>query len=186
MIIRPAQIEAAFVVTMEPRRDDRGWFARAWCEDEFRTAGISVRAVQTNVSFNEKAGTIRGLHWQVEPHGETKLLRCTRGAIFDVIADVRPGSPTFGHWEGHSLKQGDETLIFVPAGCAHGYQALEDASEVTYQVSHRYVPGAEAGIRWDDPHFAISWPIQEAIVSEKDASWPDFQPGRSRSRAEAG
>jgi dTDP-4-dehydrorhamnose 3,5-epimerase len=171
-------IEGALLVTMEPFRDDRGWFARAWCEEEFRDQGIEMRAVQTNVSHNVRRGTIRGLHWQVEPHLEAKLLRCTAGAVYDVIADVRPTSPTFGSWQGFELAAGSEQLVFVPEGCAHGYQALQDGSEVTYSVSTPYAPGTERGVRWDDPSFDIRWPIADVIVSDKDASWPDFDLGR--------
>jgi dTDP-4-dehydrorhamnose 3,5-epimerase len=174
VIFEPAEIEGAFVVSMEPHGDERGWFARAWCEEEFRAVGVDIRAVQTNVSFNHAAGTIRGLHWQIEPYGEAKLMRCTRGAMFDVIADVREGSPSRGRWQGFRLEEGDWQLVFVPEGCAHGYQALAEATEVTYNTSHAYVAGAERGIRWDDPAFGIDWPLGSPIVSEKDASWPDF------------
>lgn len=175
MIFEPAEIEGAFVVSMEPHGDERGWFARAWCEEEFRAVGVDIRAVQTNVSFNVHRGTIRGLHWQVEPYGETKLVRCTAGRVFDVAVDLRRGSSTYGRWQGVHLQAGDQKLVFVPEGCAHGYQALTDGAEISYQVSHAYVPGAERGIRWDDPAFGIEWPVTEAIVSGKDASWPDFE-----------
>lgn len=174
MIFRPTDIAGAYVVSMEPREDERGWFARAWCEEEFADQGLDIRVVQTNVSFNHAPGTIRGLHWQIEPHGETKLMRCTRGAIFDVIVDVRRDSPTSGRWQGFRLEEGDRQLVFVPEGCAHGYQALTAATEVTYDTSHPYVAGAERGVRWDDPAFGIGWPLGAPIVSEKDASWPDF------------
>lgn len=174
MIFEPAEINGAFVVRMEPRTDERGWFARAWCEEEFRAHGLNVRAVQTNVSFNHRRGTIRGLHWQLEPYGEAKVVRCTAGAIFDVMADVRPGSPTYGRWQGTHLTAGDLQLVFVPEGCAHGYQALADESEVSYNASHAYAPGKERGVRWDDPAFGIAWPVTDVIVSEKDASWPDY------------
>ncbi len=176
MIFTPSTVEGAYLVGMEPHSDERGWFARAWCEDEFRAQGIDMRAVQTNVSFNVHRGTIRGLHWQVAPFLEAKLLRCTAGAVFDVVADVRPGSPTFGTWDGFELRAGDRALVFVPGGCAHGYQALADGSEVTYSTSHRYTPGAERGIRWNDPAFGIRWPVSDMIVSEKDSAWPDFAP----------
>ena len=169
------EIDGSFVVTMEPFADERGWFARAWCENEFREQALPVRAVQTNVSFNHRSGTIRGLHWQVAPFGESKLLRCTAGAIFDVAVDIREGSPTFGRWQGVRLEAGDGQLVYVPEGCAHGYQALEDGSEVSYNVSHAYVPGAERGLRWDDPAFGIEWPLEDVIVSEKDAAWPDYE-----------
>lgn len=174
MIFAPTEVDGAFLVSMEPHADDRGWFARAWCEDEFRAHGVTARAIQTNVSLTVRRGTIRGLHWQVAPHQESKLLRCTAGAVFDVVVDVRPASPTHGAWQGYELRAGDQRLVFVPEGCAHGYQALADASEVSYNVSTPYAPGAERGIRWDDPAFEISWPIGDVVVSEKDASWPDF------------
>jgi dTDP-4-dehydrorhamnose 3,5-epimerase len=170
----PATIEGSFLVCMELREDDRGWFARAWCEAEFRERGIEMRAAQTNVSYNRRRGTIRGLHWQTEPHGESKLLRCTAGHVFDVAVDVRAGSPTYGRWQGIHLAAGDGRLVYVPAGCAHGYQALADASEVTYDTSYPYMPGAERGIRWNDPAFGIEWPISDVIVSEKDTAWPDY------------
>jgi dTDP-4-dehydrorhamnose 3,5-epimerase len=171
----PATLEGSFVVTMEPFEDDRGWFARAWCEHEFREHGIDVRVVQTNVSHNRYRGTIRGLHWQTDSYAEAKLLRCTAGAVFDVAVDIRPGSPTYGRWQGVSLSAGDGALVYVPEGCAHGYQALSDGAEVTYNASHAYIPGAERGIRWNDPAFDIEWPVPDVIVSEKDDGWPDFQ-----------
>lgn len=172
-------IDGAFLVTMEPFVDERGSFARAWCEEAFRDQGISMRVAQTNVSRNVRKGTIRGLHWQGEPCLEAKFLRCTGGAVFDVIADVRPESATYGRWQGFELAAGGEKLVFVPEGCAHGYQALTDGAEVTYDTSTPYAPGTERGIRWDDPAFGIAWPIPNAIVSEKDRSWPDFVLGAS-------
>jgi dTDP-4-dehydrorhamnose 3,5-epimerase len=176
VIFTPIDIHGAFLVSMERHGDERGWFARAWCEDEFREHGIDIRLAQTNVSFNVRRGTIRGLHWQPAPHLEAKLLRCTAGEVFDVIADVRTSSPSFRAWQGFELRAGDEQLVFVPAGCAHGYQSLVDGSEVTYSTSYRYTPGAERGLRWDDPTFDIRWPVAEVIASEKDSSWPDFVP----------
>jgi dTDP-4-dehydrorhamnose 3,5-epimerase len=176
MIFRPLTVAGAYRIELEPIADERGLFARIWDEEEFAAQGIDIRAVQTNVSYNRYRGTIRGLHWQVEPYSETKLLRCTAGAVFDVVADVRPGSPTYGQWAGQRLTPQERAMVFVPAGCAHGYQALEDHSEVSYQVSHRYVPGAEKGVRWNDPALAIEWPVQDGVtVSPKDAAWPDFE-----------
>jgi dTDP-4-dehydrorhamnose 3,5-epimerase len=138
---------------------------------------VETRNVQTNISTNRHRGTIRGLHWQAAPYGESKLLRCTRGAIFDVAVDLRPDSPTYRQWQGHVLDAVDRRMVFVPVGCAHGYQALDDDAEVSYQVSHPYVPDAERGIRWDDPSLAIRWPITEGvIVSDKDTAWPDLDP----------
>lgn len=163
---------------IEPTRigDDRGFFARIWDEAWSDELGLDARNVQTNLSYNQRRGTIRGLHYQIEPFGESKLLRCTRGAVFDVAVDLRPASPTYGRWQGHTIDATSRTLVFVPAGCAHGYQALEDDAEVQYQVSHAYVSGSERGIRWDDPSLAIAWPIMDAvIVSAKDSSWPDLR-----------
>lgn len=175
MKLSPAGLDGSFLIDIARIGDERGFFARIWDEAWSEQLGIEIRNVQTNLSTNRHKGTIRGLHWQTAPHGESKLLRCTRGAVFDVAVDLRMDSPTYGQWQGHVLDAGARTMVFVPAGCAHGYQALEDGAEVTYQVSHPYVPGSERGIRWDDPAFDIRWPITSGvIVSEKDASWPDF------------
>jgi dTDP-4-dehydrorhamnose 3,5-epimerase len=174
VIFEPAELDGAFVITMEPRSDERGWFARAWCEDEFRAQGLEVRVTQANVTFNHARGTIRGLHWQAEPFGEVKLVRCTSGAFFDVAVDVRPDSPTYGRWQGVHLEAGDRQLLYIPRGCAHGCQALSDGSEMSYSVSTAYAPQAERGIRWDDPAFDIAWPLADVIVSEKDSNWADF------------
>jgi dTDP-4-dehydrorhamnose 3,5-epimerase len=174
----PAGLAGSYL--LEPTRiaDERGFFARIWDDAWSAELGVDVRNVQTNVSFNVDRGTIRGLHWQVEPYGEAKLLRCTRGAVFDVAVDLRRDSPTFGQWQGHRIDDDARRLIFVPSGCAHGYQALTDGAEVSYQVSHPYVPGAERGIRWDDPALGLAWPIHDGvIVSDKDRSWPDLDLG---------
>jgi dTDP-4-dehydrorhamnose 3,5-epimerase len=171
----PAGLHDSWLI--EPTRigDDRGFFARIWDDAWFAEVGLDIHNVQTNQSYNRQRGTTRGLHWQVEPYGESKFLRCTRGAVFDVAVDLRPDSPTFGRWQGHIIDAEARNLVFVPAGCAHGYQALEDHAEVSYQVSHAYVPGAERGIRWDDPALAIAWPITtDVIVSDKDQAWPDL------------
>lgn len=176
MIFTPGDIEGAFLVTMDPHVDERGWFARSWCEQEFRDHGIDMRVVQTNVSFTTRRGTIRGLHWQAAPHSEAKLVRCVAGRIFDVVADVRPASPTFGAWQGFELHGGDRRLVFVPGGCAHGYQSLTEDTEVTYNTSYPYTPAAERGLRWNDPAFGVSWPIDAPTLSEKDTSWSDFTP----------
>jgi dTDP-4-dehydrorhamnose 3,5-epimerase len=172
--LTPAKLAGSWTVEIEPIGDERGFFARIWDEQVFADAGAPVRNVQTNLSYNRRRGTIRGLHWQVEPYGETKFLRCTRGSVFDVAVDLRRDAPTYGQWQGVVLSAEQRNLVFVPAGCAHGYQALEDDSEVSYQVSHPYQPGSERGIRWDDPAIGIEWPItHDVVVSPKDASWPD-------------
>jgi len=173
----PAGLDGSYLIDPDLIEDERGFFARIWDVELFRELGHDIQNMQTNVSYNRRRGTTRGLHWQVEPYGESKFLRCTRGAVFDVAVDVRPGSATYGRWQGHIIDADSHRLVFIPAGCAHGYQALEDDSEVSYQVSHPYVPGAERGLRWDDPALGIQWPItDEVIVSAKDGAWPPFQP----------
>jgi dTDP-4-dehydrorhamnose 3,5-epimerase len=177
MKAEPAGLDGSYLLSLTRIGDDRGFFARAWDEAWAAELGLDgLRNVQTNLSYNRRRGTVRGLHWQVEPYGESKLLRCTRGAVYDVAVDVRPGSPTYGRWQGHVISAEARNLVFVPAGCAHGYQALEDDAEVSYQVSHPYVPGSERGMRWDDPALGIEWPTKEGvIVSDKDQAWPDAE-----------
>jgi dTDP-4-dehydrorhamnose 3,5-epimerase len=175
MRLSPAGLEGSHLIDLDPIGDDRGFFARIWDEAWSEQLGAPTRNVQTNLSTNKRRGTIRGLHWQVPPFGESKLLRCTRGSIFDVAVDLRPDSPTYRQWQGQVIDAEARRMVFVPVGCAHGYQALEDDAEVSYQVSHEYVPGSERGIRWDDPVLSIAWPItDDVIVSDKDRAWPDF------------
>lgn len=175
MNISPAGLHGSHLIDPTRIGDDRGFFARIWDDAWSEQLGVETRNVQTNLSTNRHRGTVRGLHWQETPYGESKLLRCTRGSVFDVAVDLRPDSPTYRQWQGHILDAGSRTMVFVPVGCAHGYQALEDEAEVSYQVSHPYVPGSERGIRWDDPTLAIRWPITEGVIaSDKDAAWPDF------------
>lgn len=172
MIFSPTSLMDAVLIEMEKREDERGYFARTFCRDEFRRNGLIDDYPQTNHSSNRMRGTLRGLHFQREPHGEAKLVRAVRGAVFDVIADLRPGSPTFMRWQGFELREGDGRILYVPPGFAHGFQTLEDGTEVTYQVSHPYTPAAEGGVRHDDPALGISWPLPVASISPKDASWP--------------
>ena len=175
MIFTPTKLDGAFVVELERREDERGFFARAWCADEFAEHGLDTSIVQCNVSFNKRCGTLRGLHFQRPPHAEIKLIRCTRGAVFDVIVDLRPASPTYCQWVGIDLTEENGRMIYVPEGFAHGYQTLVDSSETFYQVSAAYAPEAEGGVRWDDPAFAIAWPeVENRIMNERDRSWPDF------------
>ncbi len=176
MEFQPADLDGSYQIALRRIEDGRGFFARIWDEPVFAEHGIPIRNIQTNISYNRRRGTIRGLHWQVEPYGESKLVRCTRGAVFDVAVDLRPGSPTYGRWQGVKLTAEERNLVFVPVGCAHGYQALEDDAEVSYQVSHAYVAGSERGIRWNDPALGIAWPIaDDVVVSAKDAAWPDVE-----------
>lgn len=175
MIFEETRLPGAFVVDLERREDPRGFFARTWCANEFADHGLTNEVVQANVSFNPRQGTLRGMHFQRAPHGETKLVRCTRGAIYDVVIDLRPDSETYKEWLGVELTADNRRALFVPEGFAHGYQTLAPDSEVFYQVSEYYTPGAEGGVRWNDPAFAIEWPQPDnAFLSEKDRDWPDF------------
>jgi len=174
------RLQDAVLIEIEKRTDERGFFARTFCETEFAAAGLESRLVQANASGNPRAGTLRGLHYQLAPHAEVKLVRCTRGAIHDVIVDLRPGSGTYLQWQGFELDAASGAMLYVPKGFAHGYQTLVDETEVSYQVSHAYTPGAEAGIRYDDPAFSISWPLTPSVISSKDLGWPavDFAASR--------
>ena len=177
MKLVPTELAGAYVVELEPLGDERGWFARTFDAAMFDELGLDARVSQCNTSFNRQAGTLRGMHFQAEPHGEAKLVRCTRGAIYDVIVDVRPASATRGRWVGVELRAGGMTSLFVPAGLAHGFQTLEDDSEVHYQMSYHYVPDAARGVRWDDPAFGIVWPeAAERVINERDRTYPDFRP----------
>jgi dTDP-4-dehydrorhamnose 3,5-epimerase len=175
VIFEQTRLEGAYLIDLERREDERGFFARTWCADEFADHGLVNRLVQANVSWNARQGTLRGMHFQHPPHAETKLVRCTRGAIFDVIVDLRPDSETYKEWLGVELTDENRRALFVPEGFAHGYQSLVPDSEITYQVSAAYAPQAEGGVRWDDPAFGIEWPdAGNALLSGKDRSWPDF------------
>lgn len=172
MIFIETKIKDVFIIETELMKDKRGFFARAWCKKEFEAHGLSSRLVQCNISFNKKKGTLRGLHFQDPPYQETKLVRCTMGAIYDVIVDLRPESATFKQWFAKKLNAENHQMIYVPEGLAHGYQTLVKDTEVFYQVSEFYHPESERGIRWDDPMFNIPWPIPNPILSKKDASYP--------------
>lgn len=175
MDFSPVEVEGAFIVELSPFSDDRGFFARAYCEKEFMDHGINVHMVQANMSYNRQRGILRGLHWQVSPHEEAKFVRCIKGSIFDVVVDVRPKSPTYKQWSGVELTSANRKALFIPGGCAHGYQVLDDDTEILYQVSAPYVQAAERGARWNDPAFGIEWPITEGmILSSKDKGWDDF------------
>ena len=165
-------VDGAIIIDLDPFTDDRGLFARTFDAEEFAAHGIDVGVAQCNLSYNHQAGTLRGLHRQVPPHAEGKLVRCTAGAIVDVAVDVRPESPTYGQHVMVELTAENRRALFIPAYVAHGYQTLVDGTEVTYQVSGPYVPGGEEGYRYDDPAFGISWPHEVTLISDKDASWP--------------
>ena len=174
MEFRPLPLDGAFEILLQPRVDARGAFSRVFCAREFEEHGLETRYVQANVSWNRRAGTLRGMHLQREPYGEVKVVRCTRGAVFDVIVDLRRDSATYLKWTGLELTEQKRNSIYVPIGFAHGYQSLTDESEVSYMVSQSYAPDHEAGYRWDDPAWNIRWPIPNPILSDKDASHKDF------------
>lgn len=175
MIFKETPLKGAFVIELEERSDDRGFFARSFCMDEFEAHGLKSRVAQCNLSYNHKAGTMRGLHYQLPPAAETKLVRCTRGAIYDAIIDLRPDSPTYLQSFGIELSEDNRKALYVPEMFAHGYQALTDGAEVTYQVSEFYTPGQERGLRYDDPAFNIQWPLEVTVISDKDAAWERFE-----------
>jgi dTDP-4-dehydrorhamnose 3,5-epimerase len=168
------ELDGALVVRSDPHQDQRGSFARAFSRDEFAAAGAPLDVVQANLSFSRLAGTVRGLHWQYPPAAEAKLVRCTRGAVLDVVVDLRPESVTFGRHVGVRLSADNRAAIYVPPRFAHGYQTLVDDTEVGYQVSHAYTPDAEGGLRPDDPGLGITWPLPVAAVSDRDTAWPDL------------
>jgi len=174
LIFRETELVGALVIDIEAHADSRGFFARTWCQRELLAQGISMQIAQTSMSYNRKKGTLRGLHYQVEPHREAKLIRCTHGAIFDVIVDLRPASATYRKWFAVELTAANRQMLYVPDGFAHGFQTLEDDTEVSYLISEFFVPESGRGARYDDPAFAIEWPLEVSVISEKDASWPDY------------
>ena len=175
MTFEELEIPGAFLIGLEERTDDRGFFARAWCAHEFEDHGLNPTLVQVNLSFNERADTLRGMHYQRAPHEEAKCVRCTRGAIYDVVLDLRPNSTTYKQWQAVELTADNRRMVYIPEGCAHGYQTLESATETLYLVSEFYAPGSEGGVRWNDPAFGIEWPeTTNRVMSAKDAAWPDF------------
>ena len=169
-------LKGAWTIDLEPRGDERGFFARAFCQNEFDAHGLKRDLAQANLSYNPKRATLRGMHYQIPPHAEVKIVRCTRGAIYDVIIDLRADSPTRFQWFGVELSADNRTALYVPEGFAHGYQSLTEESEVFYLVTEFYAPGSERGIRWNDPRFAIRWPLPDPVLSPKDAAHPDYQP----------
>jgi dTDP-4-dehydrorhamnose 3,5-epimerase len=174
----PTDIDGVVVVELEPHVDDRGLFARTYCEDEFGAAGLPTRFPQCNLSVNDRAGTLRGMHFNVAPYGESKLVRCVRGAIHDVVVDLRPGSPTRLEHVAIELSADNQLALFVPEGCAHGFLTLADRTDVYYHMGSAYVPSAARGMRWNDPLLSIDWPIEPTAMSAADAAYPDLDPTR--------
>jgi dTDP-4-dehydrorhamnose 3,5-epimerase len=168
-------LKGAYVVRLRKIEDDRGYFARAWCREEFLQHGLNPAMVQLNVGFSHRRGTVRGMHYQLAPHAEAKFIRCTRGAIYDVIIDFREGSPTFGQWYGQELAPDNGLMLYAPEGFAHGYQTLQNDSEMYYFASAAYAPAAARGVRYDDPIVGIKWPLPVSLISSADRNWPGFQ-----------
>ena len=177
MIFTETPLAGAFLIELERALDERGSFARVFDALAWQSNGLNSQIVQCSVSFNTRRGTLRGMHYQVDPWAECELVRCARGAIYDVIIDLRPDSPTFTHWFGAELTETNDRLLYIPERFAHGFQTLEDATEVSYQISQIYVPEAARGVRWDDPAFAVEWPDAEdgRVISARDRAYPDFR-----------
>jgi dTDP-4-dehydrorhamnose 3,5-epimerase len=175
MLFTEAGIPGAWVIDPSPHADHRGRFFRAWCTNEFSTHGIDFVPLQANMGTSRAAGTVRGLHYQVAPHDEAKLVRCTRGAIWDVVVDLRVGSPTYGRWAGATLSAENGRMLFVPRGCATGYQTLEDESDMYYLTSAIYEPSAVRGLKFDDATVGIEWPLPPTAISDQDSRWPSLQ-----------
>lgn len=174
MIFTETKLKGVFIIQPERIEDERGFFARIWDRKSFKGHGLEFDLVEASISLNKKKGTLRGMHYQKPPHGETKLVRCTRGRIFDVVIDLRPGSETFKQWFGVELSEENAKTLYIPRGFAHGFITLEDESEIHYQMDQEYKPGSAHGIKWDDKTFNISWPMEPVVISEKDSSWKPF------------
>ncbi len=175
MIFHETTLQGAYLIESEPAADSRGSFARVYCRREFEKQGLQVEFVQNSISVNQKRGTLRGLHYQAEPDGEVKLVQCVRGALFDVIVDLRPYSASYGRWFGVELSAENNRLLYVPEGVAHGFQTLADNTAVYYMISAFYAPQSARGVRWNDPALAIDWPLADPIISGKDSGWPDLK-----------
>ncbi|MFV9690027.1 MAG: dTDP-4-dehydrorhamnose 3,5-epimerase [Desulfobacteria bacterium] len=177
MIFKETKLQGVFIIEIEKRQDERGFFARAWCKKEFEAHGLNVHLVQANLAFSQKKGTLRGMHYQMSPYEEAKLVRCIKGAIFDVAIDLRSDSPTYKEWVAVELTEDNHKTFYIPENFAHGYQTLTDSTELFYQVSQFYSPKSECGVRWNDPVFGIEWPeTDNLMISEKDKNWPDYLP----------
>lgn len=174
MQFQPTTLNGAWLIQLQPTCDRRGFFARTFCVEEFAAHGLETNYPQHSISFSGHKGTLRGMHYQREPHSEVKLVRCIHGAIWDVIIDIRPNSPTFRRWQGFELSENNKCQLYIPKGFAHGFQTLTDSVEVSYLISELYTPAAASGIRHNDPQFSLTWPLPVRDISEKDRNWPDF------------
>jgi dTDP-4-dehydrorhamnose 3,5-epimerase len=175
MLLDKSRVQGAYIVELEPRFDERGFFARTWCQKEFAAYGLNERVVQINVSHNTHKATLRGLHYQAAPFEEAKTISCTRGAIYDVVLDLRNDSSTYLRWDAVELSARNRRMLYVPEGCAHGFQTLADDTEVLYLMSQFYSPDHARGVRYDDPAFHIEWPLPVSVLAEADRTWPDYE-----------
>jgi dTDP-4-dehydrorhamnose 3,5-epimerase len=174
MLFQPTKLQDAYLIAVEPVEDERGFFARLWCRQEFAAHGLDTKLVQCNLSFNKVRGTLRGMHYQLPPAAETKLVRCIQGAIYDVAIDLRPESPTYRQWTAVTLSAENHLAFYIPQGFAHGFQSLTDETEIFYQMSAVYAPDYARGLRWNDPAFGIDWPLPVTVMSAKDQGYSDF------------
>ena len=174
MIFNETELKGAYVIDLERFEDKRGFFSRSWCKEEFKKHGLNDRLIQCNISFNKKAGTLRGMHFQIHPYEEAKLVRCTMGSIFDVIIDLRKNSPSYKKYLGITMTSENRKMLYVPEGFAHGFLTLEDKTEIFYQMSEFYAPECARGYRWNDPAFGIKWPQNVSVISERDRDYPDY------------
>ena len=175
MLFHETELPGVIEIHLDPHSDDRGFFARSWCREEFAARGLNAALVQCNISFNLRKGTLRGMHLQAPPHAEAKLVRCTQGAIYDVVLDLRTSSPAYRKWIAVVLSAANRHMVYIPEGCAHGFLTLEDETEIFYQMSEFYDAKSARGVRWNDPAFQISWPEKVEVISERDAAHPDFE-----------
>jgi dTDP-4-dehydrorhamnose 3,5-epimerase len=175
MTFHETNLSGVFEIHLEPLVDERGFFARSWCRNEFESRGLKAELVQCNISFNSRKGTLRGMHYQAQPFPEIKVVRCTRGAIYDVVVDLRPKSRTYKQWIGVVLSATNRHMLYIPGDCAHGFLTLEDETEVSYQMSEFYRADLARGVRWNDPAFDIRWPGKVEVISERDRGYPDFE-----------
>lgn len=169
------KIRGAFLIDLERHVDQRGFFARSWCTKEFEAHGLNSRLVQINVGLTAQKAAVRGLHYQLAPHAEAKTVRCTQGAVFDVVLDLRPDSPSHKRWDAFELTPENHSMLYIPEGCAHGYQTLAEGTEIEYLTSEFYAPESARGARFDDPAFAINWPLSVSVISDADRTWPDYK-----------
>lgn len=176
MIFKPTPIAGAWLISLEVQADARGFFARSFCEREFAAHGLTRRFVQCNLSYNARRGTLRGMHFQRRPGSEAKIVRCVRGAAYDVVVDLRPKSATYRRWTAFELTPENRDCVYIPDGCAHGFQTLSDGTELFYHMSEFYAPELSDGVRWNDPAFGIDWPLPDPILSDRDRSYPDYKP----------